>query len=97
MHGPSPLDDPETAAYAWGRFRRLMRLMMWITVGVVLISMALIYKNIDGVSVHFYIAVALGVGFTMLLMSGLMGLTFLSNATGHDESVDNRLPRSDED
>lgn len=97
MHGPSPLDDPDTAAYAWSRYRRLMRFMLGITIGVVAIAMALIYKNVDGVSVHFYIAVALGIGFTMLLMSALMGLTFLSNGTGHDASVDNRLPRSDED
>ena len=48
------------------------------------------------ISVHFYIAVALGIAFTMLLGGGLMGLVFLSNGTGHDESVDNRLPSADE-
>jgi hypothetical protein len=32
----------------------------------------------------------------MLLGGGLMGLAFLSNGTGHDESVDNRLPSRDE-
>jgi hypothetical protein len=35
----------------------------------------------------FYIAVAIGVSFAMLLMSGLMGLVFLSSASGHDEQV----------
>ena len=39
------------------------------------------------VSVHFYIATALGIGFTMLLASALMGLAFLSSGTGHDESI----------
>ena len=31
---------------------------------------------------------ALGVGFTMLLTSALMGLVFLSSGTGHDESIE---------
>jgi hypothetical protein len=43
------------------------------------------------VSVHFFIATALGVGFAMLLTAALMGLVFLSSGTGHDESVDDRL------
>lgn len=97
MTKKSPLDDPENAAFAWARYRRLMRFMFGVTVAVVVIALALLYKYNGAVSVHFYIAVALGVGFSMLLMSALMGLVFLSNGTGHDESVDNRLPRSDED
>ena len=38
-------------------------------------------------SPHFFIAVALGIGFSMMLTSALMGLVFLSNGTGHDESI----------
>ena len=97
MVGKSPLDDPENAAHAWARYRRIMRLMFFVTVGIVVIAIALLYKTNGAVSIHYYIAAALGVGFTMLLASALMGLIFLSNGTGHDESVDNRLPRSDED
>lgn len=85
----SPLDDPENAAFAWARFRRIMRVMMGLTIGVVLIAFALIYKSEIGVSVHFYIAVALGLGLSMLLISALMGLVFLSSGTGHDEAIDN--------
>ena len=91
MVDQSPLDDPHAAAYAWARYRRIMRLLFLVTVGLVAIAMALIYKFED-VSVHFYIAVALGIGFTMLLAGALMGLMFLSSGTGHDESVDNSLP-----
>lgn len=97
MVGKSPLDDPKNAAHAWARYRRLMRFMFLMTVGVVAIAMALLYKYNGMVSVHFYIAVALGMGFMMLLTSALMGLVFLSNGTGHDASVDNNLPRHDED
>lgn len=97
MVGKSPLDDPQTAAHAWARYRRIMRFMFLATVGVVLIAIALLYKFNGAVSIHFYIAVALGIGFTMLLTSALMGLVFLSNGTGHDASVDNNLPGHDED
>ncbi|QIG55411.1 hypothetical protein G6N82_08585 [Altererythrobacter sp. BO-6] len=97
MVGKSPLDDPEKAAYAWARYRRLMRFMLLFTIGIVAIAMALLYKYNGMVSVHFYIAVALGMGFMMLLTSALMGLVFLSNGTGHDASVDNNLPRHNED
>lgn len=83
----SPLDDPENAAFAWSRYRRVMRWMMLVTVTMVAGSVWLLYRSNGGVSVHLYIAAALGVGFTMLLTSGLMGLIFLSSGTGHDESI----------
>lgn len=83
----SPLDDPAIAAYAWRRFRRLLKWMFGGTVLVVLAVMALLYFRNEPVSVHFYIATALGVGFTAMLTAALMGLVFLSSGTGHDESV----------
>ena len=89
MPGRSPLDDPEKAAHAWARYRRLMRFMFLITVGTVIIALSLIYKQTGMVSVHFFIATALGIGVSMLLMSALMGLVFLSSGTGHDEAVEN--------
>ena len=92
MVSKSPLDDPESAAFAWARYRRIMRFMFLLTVGLVSIAMALLYKFGGEVSVHFYIATALGVGFVMLLTGALMGLVFLSSGTGHDEAVDNNLP-----
>lgn len=94
---PSPLDDPQKAAFAWARYRRIMRFMLGATIAVVILALAVLYAQNDTVSVHFYIAIALGIGFTMLLASALMGLVFLSHGTGHDASVDNNLPGHDED
>ena len=89
----SPLDDPEQAAFAWARYRRFMFLL---TVGVVAIALALLYKyGHEEISIHYYIASALGIGFTMLLTSALMGLVFLSSGTGHDESIEDRLRDDD--
>jgi len=83
----SPLDDPQIAAHAWARFKRLMRWMFGVTVLVVLGFLAMLWSREEPVSIHFYIATALGVGFATMLMSALMGLVFLSSGTGHDESV----------
>lgn len=91
MAGKSPLDDPENAAFAWARYKRLMRFMMAVTAAVVIIALVLLYQSKGVVSVHFYIATALGIGFAMLTTSALMGLVFLSSGTGHDESIEDPL------
>ncbi len=83
----SPLDDPDTAAYAWARYRRLMRWMMLVTATMVIGAVVMLYRSNGYVSPHFFIATALGIGFAMLLMSALMGLVFLSAGTGHDDSI----------
>ncbi len=83
----SPLDDPRAAAHAWARYRRVMRWMMLVTVTLVVGSLFVLFRHNGMVSIHLYIAAALGIGVTMLLASALMGLMFLSSGTGHDSSV----------
>ena len=95
MTRKSPLDDPDTARHAWTRFRRIMRWMMLVTVTMVVGSLVALYRQNGLVSPHLYIATALGVGFTMLLASALMGLMFLSSGTGHDDAIID--PASDQD
>lgn len=87
MVKPSPLDDPTSAAFAWGRFKRIMKLMSVVTAVIVIAALAYLWLTVGAVPIHFYIAAALGIGFSMLLMSALMGLVFMSNGTGHDESI----------
>lgn len=65
--------------------------MFALTVLVVGGAMAAIFWSEAQVSPHFFVAVALGIGITMLLASALMGLVFLSNGSGHDESIHNPL------
>jgi len=83
----SPLDDPWAAAFAWARYKRLMRWMTAVTLTMVVLAVIALFWSNGFVSVHFYIATALGIGFAMLLMSALMGLVFLSSGTGHDDSI----------
>ena len=94
MTRKSPLDDPVNAAHAWARYRQIMKVLLAVT--VLTVAMGLLFAYNGMISVHFYIAVALGISLTMLLGGGLMGLVFLSNGTGHDESVDNQMPARDE-
>lgn len=83
----SPLDDPQVAAFAWARYKRLMRWMMLVTLTMVIGAVVVLYRENGPISIHFYIATALGISFAMLLMSALMGLVFLSNGTGHDDAL----------
>lgn len=96
MSRRSPLDDPQAAAHAWARFRRLMWVMLALTIAVVAVAMLVLWRQGALVSVHFIIASALGIGLTMLLMSALMGLVFLSNGTGHDHSIHRPADREDQ-
>ncbi|MFN3459062.1 MAG: hypothetical protein ACK4Z8_15910 [Novosphingobium sp.] len=65
-----------------------MALFSTAVVGVVLY---VLYLQIGLVSIHLFIASALGVWLTIMLMAALMGLVFLSSGTGHDESIEDRL------
>ena len=56
----SPLDDPRLAQFAWARYRRLMRWMMLATVTMVIGATVGLYRANGLVSIHFYIAMALG-------------------------------------
>ncbi|WP_240504386.1 hypothetical protein [Tsuneonella mangrovi] len=83
----SPLDDPVNAAHAFAHYRRMMKWMAAFTALVVALVLAGFWLVDGATSIHFYIATGLGIGFTMMLTGALMGLLFLSNGTGHDESV----------
>lgn len=95
MVRPSPLDDPANARHAWARYKRLMRFMGAVTLLVLVIAMVYLYAVVENVSVHFYIATALGIAISVMLMGALMGLVFLSSGTGHDEAVENSLDALD--
>ncbi|QGN54873.1 hypothetical protein [Novosphingobium sp. Gsoil 351] len=87
MNRWSPLDDPDNAHFAWARYRRLMKFMGGITLITVIVCLWGLYRHDGVVSIHFYIATALGIGVAMMLMAALMGLVFLSSGTGHDEAI----------
>jgi hypothetical protein len=93
MVAPSPLDDPNNAAHAWARFRRLMKGMAALTLTVSTAAMIYLYETEGMVSIHYFIAAFLGISVMMMLMAALMGLSFLSSGTGHDEAVEDPLDK----
>ncbi|WP_295635828.1 hypothetical protein [Novosphingobium sp.] len=91
MTAPSPLDDPHNATHAWAHYRRLLKWMLLASMLTAAAADTYLYGSVGMVSIHFFIAAFLGITLTMMLMSALMGLVFLSSGTGHDESIEDPL------
>jgi hypothetical protein len=90
-HDPVPRrtrsTDYERAASAWSRYRRMMKWM--VLVAAVAAGLSLLYLSWSGepMRLHMVVATIAGVGFTVMVGTGLMGLVFLSSRTGHDEDA----------
>ncbi|NWK98422.1 hypothetical protein DM806_22705 [Sphingobium lactosutens] len=85
------LDDPQIAATAWARFRRIMGWMALAGALCVVAALLFLYWWTGTLPLHMAIATILGVWLTFMLGTGLMALAFLSHGTGHDEQVIDRL------
>lgn len=89
-HDPIPLqpDAPrDDTALAWARYRRFMGWMVLLALAMGLLAVGWLATDDGPLRLHMVIATLLGVGFTILVGTGLMGLVFLSNRTGHDEDA----------
>jgi hypothetical protein len=91
----SPLDEPNSSAHAWARYKRILRGMGGLTIAVLIVALGVLYALGALVSIHFVIATILGLGLMMMLTAALMGLVFLSSGTGHDESVSDLINEED--
>jgi hypothetical protein len=81
-------DSPQRApADHWRRFRRLMMLM--VIAAVATAGLAIWQMRAEGVPFHLHFVIAMGGGIilALLLAGALMGLAFVSNRSGHDETV----------
>lgn len=88
---PSPLDDPQQARRAWAHYRRMLRWTAELALGLIGVVWVLLYHEFGLVSVHLYIASALGVGVMVMLFGALMGLVFVSHNSGHDDAIGDPL------
>jgi hypothetical protein len=79
--------DYERAATAWADYRRMMKWMALAAFVTVLLSLLYLGKDGGPLPLHMVIATVAGVGLTVLVGTGLMGLVFLSNRSGHDEDA----------
>jgi len=89
---PSGLDNPDYARFAWARFRHIMA---WMTTaaaacgGAAIMGLAHVYGPLPLITM---LAALGGVGGSVALAGALMGLTFLSSGSGHDEEVESFDP-----
>ena len=81
------LDDPEAAAFAWARYRRLLAWMALVALAAAMGADLALWLWLGALPLHMGIATFLGVFATVLLAAALMGLVFLSSGTGHDSEV----------
>ncbi|MDT9600900.1 hypothetical protein [Sphingosinicella rhizophila] len=60
-----------------------------VAAAAVAVLLALLYLKSTGqpMPLHMIVATIAGVGLSVLLGTGLMGLVFLSNSSGHDDAA----------
>jgi peptidoglycan/LPS O-acetylase OafA/YrhL len=88
---PPGLDDPDYAAFAWGRYRRILRWMALVSAVTAAAAVLILRWSIGEMYWSMGIFTALGIFLTMMTGAALMGLMFLSSGTGHDDQVEDPL------
>ncbi len=79
------LDNPDYARLAWGRYRRIFGMVGALALVSAIVAVVALYIAVGEFQLHASLAMAIGVGLSILLGGALMGLVFLSSGTGHDE------------
>ena len=87
--------DEERAALAWARYKQTMKWMALASVVTVLLALIYLKSFGEPVSLHMTIATILGVGLSVLVGTGLMGLLFMSSRSGLDDQA-GRPPEEEE-
>ena len=79
------------------RFWRILGLLALLSIVIAAIAVVLVIRGSDEVPASVIIGTALGVGFTVLLGTGLMSLTFLSSSSGHDDQATPHIRQESDD
>ncbi len=79
------LDNPDYARLAWSRYRRIFGIVAAVALLSAIVAVVALYISIGEFQLHASIAMAIGIGLSVLLGGALMGLIFMSSGTGHDE------------
>lgn len=88
---PGPRDAAdETSATSWRRYKALMSWMILASIATAGLALLWLAQTGTEMRLHLVIATIAGVGFSVLIGTGLMGLIFFSNRSGHDEDAGGR-------
>ena len=82
---------PGYAAFAWGRYRRILKYMALVALLTIGIAEWILWWSLGTLDWVTASATFLGIFATMMLAAALMGLMFLSSGSGHDERIEDRL------
>ena len=69
------------------RYQRIFGLVGMIALASAIVAVFALYFSLGEFQLHASIAMGIGIGLSVLLGGALMGLVFMSNATGHDENA----------
>lgn len=88
-----PRHDPTPPGYerrlrAWKRYKQLMSWMVIVAIVAVLLALIYLKRGGNDVPPAMIVATIAGVGLSVLLGTGLMGLVFVSNLSGMDDEAD---------
>jgi hypothetical protein len=95
MPRPDPL--PTLRQSTRGRFWRIFRLLALLSIVIAGIAVLLVTRGEGEIHASLILATGLGVGFTVLLGTGLMALMFVSSASGHDEAASGTHEETDKE
>jgi hypothetical protein len=84
---PSQLENPEYAAFAWDRYKRLMWWMALASTLATVVGLSALWIMAGPIPWLMLLFTALGIFFSVLLAAVLMGLVFLSAGSGHDDVI----------
>lgn len=84
---PPATPGHEQPAVSWARYRQMMKWMVLAAVVAVLLALIWLKSFGEPVPIHMEIATILGVGLSVLVGTGLMGLIFLSSRSGMDDAA----------
>ncbi len=80
------MDEPTPpSAGAWNRFRRFMVAMVVLAIAAIVAALAVLHSEGVTLTATFIVALAAGIGVSVLLAGALMGLVFASDRGGYDE------------
>jgi hypothetical protein len=85
MPRPDPIPSPRKSLV--DRFLGIAKWLVLFSAVVAAIAVAFVAYGEGTEDLNVLVATALGVGFTVLLGTGLMVLAFLSSRSGHDEEA----------
>jgi hypothetical protein len=94
MPSPDPVPSPRRSLV--DRFLRIAKWLVLFSAVIAIIAVVFVAYTEDTTDINILLPTGIGVGFTMLLGTGLMVLTFLSSRSGHDEQAGRKQNRDQE-